>query len=270
MKGDLHVHTNISDSSYNSEETLNMAKENGVTHIGIVNHDTVKGLKEIVDLGIEKGIKVIPGVEISAYDFIHNRKVHLLGYNFNLEGINIRGICEPLLEKRNANSIWQINTLLKDGYEIDIDYIAKKSKNSGVIYKQHIMDALIDKHYTDKIYSDLYRRLFKNAGICANDIEYIDIFKALDAIKRDGGIAIIAHPGQLNSYDIIPELVSRGLDGVEIYHHSHSEEDIRRIRVIGERYGLILTGGTDYHGNYGDSDLRIGDIESPGEFLQVF
>ena len=270
MKGDLHVHTNISDSSYSAEETLTMAKANGVTHIGIVNHDTVKGLKDIVALGVKKGIKVIPGVEISAYDFRNNRKVHLLGYNFNLKGTNIRKLCDPILEKRNANSIWQINTLLKEGYEIDNDYISDKSKISGVIYKQHIMDALIDKHYTNKIYSDLYRRLFKNAGICAKDIEYVDVFKALDAIKMDGGIAVIAHPGQLDSYDIIPELVKGGLDGIEIYHHSHNDEDIGRIKIIAEKYGLILTGGTDYHGKYGDNEIKIGEIESPKEFLQVF
>lgn len=270
MKGDLHVHTDISDSSYNINETLRMAKENGVTHIGIVNHDTVKGLKEIIDLGNEIGIKVIPGIEISAYDNKNGRKVHLLGYDFDLRGENIRKICDPLLERRNSNSLWQIDTLLKNGYELDLDYINKISKNSGVIYKQHIMSALIKNHYTDSIYSDLYRELFKNAGICARDIEYIDVFDALNAIKKDGGIAVLAHPGQLNSYDIIPQLVANGLDGVEINHHSHSEEDVKRIRKIAKEYGLILTGGTDYHGEYGEKKIEIGSIHSPSKYLNLF
>ena len=164
MKGDLHVHTDISDSSYNIEETLTMAKENEVTHIGITNHDTVRGLKEAIDIGKSMGIKVIPGIEISAYDFINNRKVHILGYNFNLNGENIRKICDPILEKRDKNSRWQIETILENGYELDLDYIKEKSSSSNVIYKQHIMAALIKGNYTDKfiqIYIESYSKIME-------------------------------------------------------------------------------------------------------------
>ena len=79
IKADLHVHTEMSDSSFTIEQVLELAKEKGLTHIAITNHDTVKGLKESVELGKEYGITVIPGIEISAYDYKRNRKVHLLG-----------------------------------------------------------------------------------------------------------------------------------------------------------------------------------------------
>lgn len=269
MKGDLHVHTSISDSSFNTEETLKMAKENNVTHIGIVNHDTVRGLKDAIKMGEKLGIKVIPGIEISAYDYKNNRKVHLLGYNFDLEGKNIKEICSPLLERRDENSKWQIRRIMEEGYDLDIRVIKEKSKDSGIIYKQHIMQALIEKHYTDKIYSDLYKRLFKNNGICARDIEYIDVFVALKAIKNDNGIAVLAHPGQLNSYEIIPELVECGLDGIEVNHHAHTEEDKEKVKKYAEKYGLFLTGGTDFHGDYGSIELKIGDIECPKETLKL-
>lgn len=270
MKGDLHVHTSISDSSFNTEETLNMAVENGLTHIGIVNHDTVIGLKEAIDIGDKLGVKVIPGIEISAYDYKNNRKVHLLGYDFDLQGTNIKRLCTPLLEKRDENSKWQIKKLIEEGYELDINYIKEKSRDSKVIYKQHIMDSLIKNHYTDKIYSDLYKRLFKNNGICARDIEYIDVFKALRAIKEDGGIVVLAHPGQLNSYDIISDLVREGLDGIEINHHSHSKEDMIKVKEYSDKYNLLLTGGTDYHGRYGELCMQIGDIICPEETLKIF
>ena len=270
MKGDLHVHTNISDSSYGIEETLNMAKKNGVTHLGIVNHDTVKGLQEAIDMGNFYNIKVIHGIEISAYDFENNRKVHILGYNFDLKGKNIKSICDPLLVRRDENSKWQIKKLIEQGYYLDIQSIKEKARKSGVIYKQHIMEELIEKHYTDKIYSDLYRRLFKNNGICARDIEYIDVFKAVDAIKKDGGKVVLAHPGQLDSYGIIDKLVKKGLDGIEINHHDHTEEDRIKIKKIANKFNLILTGGTDYHGEYGSLPIEIGDIESPREYLSSF
>lgn len=269
MKGDLHVHTNISDSSYSIEETLNMAKENGVTHIGITNHDTVRGLKEAIELGKNIGIKVIPGIEISAYDFKNNRKVHVLGYDFDLKGENIRKICDPLLKRRDENSRRQINALLNNGYELDLDYIKEQSKLSEVVYKQHIMAALIKNNYTDTIYSNLYRKLFKNKGICAMDMQYIDVFEAMKAIQDDGGLVVLAHPGQSNSYDIIPSLVAKGLDGIEINHHSHSEEDIKKVTEFNKKYSLILTGGTDFHGQYGEKAMNLGDIICPKETLSI-
>ena len=143
MKGDLHIHTNISDGSYSAKEVLEMAKKNELTHIGITNHDTVKGLSEAVEMGKEFGIKVIPGIEISAYDFKNNRKVHILGYNFELKGANISKLCNPTLEARNENSMWQMRTLIENGYDIDVKSVQEKSKVGGVLYKQHIMQAYI-------------------------------------------------------------------------------------------------------------------------------
>jgi len=270
MRGDLHVHTSISDGSLNTEETLKLAKKNGVTHLGIVNHDTVKGLKEAIELGNKIGIKVIPGIEISAYDYLNDRKVHILGYNFNLKAENIKSLCKPLLEERNENSIWQYKRLLDEGYDIDFELLKEKSKDSEVIYKQHLMSCLVENHYTDEIYSELYRRLFKNGGVCARDIEYVSAFDAVDAIKKDGGLAVLAHPGQLKSYDIIPQLFSKGLDGIEIIHPSHSEKDMKRIKQIADFNGLILTGGSDFHGAYSESKTDIGELESPEAYLQLF
>ncbi len=269
MKGDLHIHTNISDGSYSTQKVLEMAKKNELTHIGITNHDTVKGLSEAIEMGKKLGIKVIPGIEISAYDFKNNRKVHILGYNFDLHGTNITKLCNPTLEARDENSKWQMKTLIENGYDIDIKSVEEKSKVSGVLYKQHIMQALVEKDYTTKIYSDLYRRLFKNNGICARDIDYVDAKDAVRAIKDDGGLAVLAHPGQLNSYDLIPELVSNGLDGIEVNHISHSDKDVNKINEFSQIYGLFLTGGTDFHGIYGEEDIEIGQILSPSETLKL-
>lgn len=269
MKGDLHIHTNISDGSYSTREVLEMAAKNGLTHIGITNHDTVKGLSEAIEMGKEFGIKVIPGIEISAYDFNNKRKVHILGYNFNLHGCNISKLCNPILQARHENSMWQMKTLIENGYDIDVKSVEEKSKVSGVLYKQHIMQALIEKDYTTNIYSDLYKRLFKNNGICARDINYVDAKDAVRAIKDDGGLAVLAHPGQLNSYGLIPELVSNGLDGIEVNHISHNDKDINKTNEFSQIYGLFLTGGSDFHGIYGKEDISIGSVLCPNETLNL-
>lgn len=269
MKVDLHVHTNISDSSFDLESTIALAKLNGVTHLGITNHDTVEELEEAMEVGKKSGVKIIPGIEISAWDSNTGKKVHILGFNFDFEAANIKKICTPILEKRNKNSLENIEKLINYGYQLNRENIYVRAEKSKVIYKQHIMAELIDKGYTDSIYSDLYKELFKGNGLCASNMEYVDVIEAVKAIKADGGIAILAHPGQLDSYYLIDKLVEAGLDGIEKYHEVHSEEDHRKVDEYCKRYNLITTGGSDFHGTYGTS-TAIGEITTPREFLYVF
>lgn len=254
MKADLHIHTNISDGSDSIDEVVQLAKIHGIKYLAITNHDTVDGLEEAIEKGRKEGIDILPGVEISAYDYKRNRKVHILGYNFDLKGQNIKSLCEPILERRTTNSLEQIEVLRENNYNISVKEVEEKAKGSSCIYKQHIMAVLIDKGYTTEIYSDLYYKLFKNKGICESQIEYVDAFEALEAIQKDGGKTVLAHPGQLDSYEIMKELWDKGLDGIELYHGSHRAEDHVKILEFATSHALILTGGSDYHGSYGQEN----------------
>ncbi len=124
------------------------------------------------------------------------------------------------------------------------------------------MKQLTEASFTSREYINLYKMLFKGNGIAAKDIEYVDVFDAVQAIVADGGLAVVAHPGQLDSYELIPELIEVGLGGIELIHPDHNEEDHRRIKELSSKYNLILTGGTDYHGTFG-TDIKIGDLVSP-------
>ncbi len=250
IKADLHIHTDISDGSFTTEEVIKLAKEKGLTHIAITNHDTVKGLKEAIKLGEKYGVVVIPGIEISAYDNKRNRKVHLLGYGFELEAKNIKRLCDRLLKDRNEMTLKQTEIIKNLGYDISIEDVRKYAKNSDISYKQHIMQVMIDKGYIDEIYSPLYKELFKNSGACNMEVKYIDVYDAIDAIIKDRGIPVIAHPGQLKSYELIQELVDKGLVGIEKYHISNNEEDYKIIDELSKKYNLITTGGSDFHGKY--------------------
>ena len=261
MKADLHVHTNISDGPYDFERTITLAKARGVTHLAITNHDTVKGLIEAIVEGVKQGVTIIPGIEISACDLQSRKKVHLLGYNFDLKGLNIKKLCDPILERRNANSLWQLDSIIKAGIKIDARKVYERSKNSGVIYKQHIKAELVDEN--------LYEKLFKGSGICAREIEYVDMIEAVKAITADNGIVVLAHPGQQDSFEFIPALVEAGLDGIELNHEDNSCKDRLKVMEYANKYNLILTGGSDFHGPYGTS-INIGDIECPSEYHYIF
>lgn len=245
MKGDIHVHTNLSNGSCSIVEVLKKAKEKNIEVVGITNYDTIKELKEAIEIGEELGIRVIPGVEISAYDYELDKEAHILGYNFKLSGENITKLCNKNLKIRNKKSIAKVKALIENGYDITIEEVEEISKESEAIYDEHIMHALRNKGYDEKIYGDLYKKIFKKSKIENKKNRYVDVLEAVKAIKKDGGIAILAHPGEQNNYDIIPRLITVGLNGLEMYHCSHSEEDIEKIRQLSLEFAFILTGGSD-------------------------
>lgn len=251
MKVDLHMHSTYSDGSDTLEAQFQKAKQNGLTHISVVDHDTTAHIQQAKQLARQYGISFIPGIEMSAYDFKRQRKVHILGYDFQENTPNIQALCEPLLQRRHAHSLWQVEQIQQAGYDISVDDAMSYVQEGGILYKQHIMNALTDAPFTSDEYNTLYRSLFKDSGVASGDIEYIDAFKAVEAICADGGYAVLAHPGQLDSFDIAEELVESGLGGIELVHPDHNFEQVARIVKISVKYYLFNTGGSDDHGYYG-------------------
>nr|WP_106782406.1 PHP domain-containing protein [Lysinibacillus timonensis] len=251
MKLDLHLHSTFSDGSDSLESLFEMAKNRGLTHISVVDHDTTLHVRSAKILANKYGITFIPGVEISAYDFKRKRKVHILGYDYHDETPNIDALCKPLLERRHKHSLWQLEQIQRAGFDITLEEVMSYATDGGILYKQHIMNALTDTSFNSEVYQTLYRTLFKGTGVAAGDIEYVDAFQAVKAINADGGYAVVAHPGQLDSFDITEELVSVGLKGIEKVHPDHNLEQADRIVKIANNHNLFMTGGSDYHGRYG-------------------
>jgi fructose-1,6-bisphosphatase/inositol monophosphatase family enzyme/predicted metal-dependent phosphoesterase TrpH len=267
--GDLHVHTSRSDGSYSPKEAVLLAKERGLDYIGIVDHDTTEGLEEAIGLGLRLGVAVVRGIEISAYDFKRGRKAHLLGYNFDPKAEHLRSLCDPLLAARDRRTREQVATLAAAGYPISIEEVEAAAKGAATLYKQHAMSVLVRKGSADSLYGAEYRKLFGPGGICAGDIRYADAFDALRAIHEDGGVAVLAHPGQLDSWELLDELLLANLDGVELYHESHALADHEKVLARVRSWpGLILTGGSDDHGSFGSVNA-MGDIRAPFGALEA-
>jgi hypothetical protein len=268
MIGDLHVHTTRSDGSFSPNEAVFMAESRGLSYIGIVDHDTTEGLDGAVALGLRLGVVVVPGIEISAWDPARKRKAHLLGYRFYSPAPRIKALCDPLLEARDANTRRQVDILARAGWPITFEEVVTAAGPAKVLYKQHLLSVLVRKGVADGIYGSTYHELFGKGGLCAGDIAYVNVFEALRAIHEDGGLAVLAHPGQLDSWELMGELLEAGLDGVELYHESHSPEDHRKVLEAARlRPGLILTGGSDTHGTLG-SEHSMGEIAAPPGALE--
>lgn len=248
---DLHCHTDVSDCSEDVRTVLAKARAHGVTHLAVTNHDTTSGLDDAVEAGALAGVSVVGGVEISAYDFERGRKVHVLGLGLSEESPAVARLCAPILAARRENAEWQVARLREAGWEVDDDALARVSAPSSALYKQHVMAVLTDEPYVSDAYRSLYRSLFKGDGICARDIRYVDARDAVEAIRADGGLPVLAHPGQLDSFDLVPALVECGLAGIERFHHDHGEADVERCALLARAHGLFETGGSDYHGAFG-------------------
>ena len=254
MKADLHIHSTVSDGSDTILDIIRIAKQKGLDAIAITDHDTLSHQNQIPT---DPGIQVISGVEISAVHKKTNTRTHLLGYAIQKPEM-ITALTQPLLEARNRNSEKQVEVLVANGYRIDPDQLARA--DGKYLYKQHIMDWLVSSGQVSELFGAFYHSTFKNGGICAFDIDYLDVFDAVKAIREAGGLAVLAHPGQQQNFWLIPELVAIGLDGLEQNHHANSERDQITIQEFAAAHGLFLTGGSDYHGRYEPQPFGIGDF----------
>lgn len=259
MKADLHVHSDYSDGSRTREEIVGLAAERGITQLAFTDHDTTRGFEEAVSMGVGRGIEVVPGIEISAYDFRENRKVHILGYGYTKTD-ELEELCAPTLARRDANCCRQIRILADMGYRITEE--AVRDYSSGTLYKQHILKYLYDTDQSEKLFGQIYREIFKNGGPCDFDIVYVDAREAVRAVRACGGLPVLAHPGQQQNFSVIPDLVCEGLWGIEKNHPSNSREDRKNIQELAQRYGLFCTGGSDYHGLYEANGADLGDFLS--------
>lgn len=266
MWADLHCHSRYSDGSQTIPELIRLAKERGLDALGITDHDTAAGQAEALEEGLRRGVKIITAIEISAWDRKKGRKIHLLGYGFTPRAPRITELCAPLLKARHENTLRQIKILEEAGYPVTLAEVREEAAGAPTFYKQHIMAVLVKKGLAGHIYAPLYKTLFKGNGICQGDIDYLDVYDALEAVKADGGRAVLAHPGQQDSFYLIPELAKKGLWGLELHHEDNDIRDRIRIKALAGEYNLALTGGSDFHGEYG-SEHGIGDIVAPKSFF---
>ncbi len=254
MKADMHIHSTVSDGSLSIKELIERAKKNGLDAIIITDHDTLSHAGQIPE---HPAVRTEAGIEISAFNYEKNMRVHLLGYNIKRPEY-VTKVVQPTLEARHENSLRQISILNAHGYMIDVNDVHKA--DGKYIYKQHIMEYLVRHEQVPKLFGDFYYNTFKNNGICHFDIQYIPPLTALRAIKEAGGLAVLAHSGQQQNFCLIPELAENGLDGLELHHHSNSAHDRVIIRSYAKKYSLFLTGGSDFHGVYEPYQVDVGDF----------
>lgn len=268
MAADLHCHTKLSDGSVGINEIVLLAARSGISTIAVTDHDTFAGSIRAGIFGGRHGVRVIPGAEFSATDSSTGRKAHILCYLCGNTD-RLEGLCRRMRDERQRAASVMLQKVMKL-YPITAEMVVRRSQGSTGIYKQHIMHALIDAGYADKIYGPVYRQLFQpGTGLAYVPVSYPEVHDVIGQIHDAGGVAVLAHPGEYDSYDLLSQLArDHEIDGVEVWHPKNREGDESLFAGTAREYGLVMTGGTDFHGMYTTEPMPLGTCTTPDDQLQ--
>lgn len=272
MKADLHCHTTISDGSLGISDIIKQADRDDVRYLAITDHDSLASLSRSAVLGKRYNVTVIPAAEFSAFDSARGRKVHILCY-MPEKPDRLEGLCLRTSEGRMKLGK-SIAMRVLEKYPITLESILRYSAGSKAIYKCHIMHALMDYGYTTDLYGDVYDEIFDvKDGLCASQVRqeadfYPDVRFVTTLIKASGGISVMAHPKVYDSMELLEELAAEGaIDGAEVWHSSADEKFRGEVTELAKQYGLLTTGGSDFHGFYNHYAIQIGSNPTPEEEL---
>jgi len=245
---DLHIHSTFSDGVYTPAEIVDLAKSQGVSAIAITDHDTAAGTDEAMRRGAEIGIEVISGIEISSW--YGDISMHILGYRFQHADAKFNSRLKLLQDGREIRNSRIMENLNRLGIRVDIEELLQYSEY-GQTGRPHIARLLVDKGVAKSV--DVAFKHYLGRGAAA----YAERFKfsaqdAIAMIREADGVAVLAHPASLDPSlrsisSLLKDLQKIGLGGVEVYYPSHSQKAVKGLVNLAEDYGLLLTGGSDFH-----------------------
>ena len=258
IAGDLHVHTVCSDGSASVEYILGYAERIGLAYISVTDHDTLSGSDKALKLVRPGGVKVIPGAEISARDERTGRNVHMLCY-YPKDGTGLQSFLDETLARRRQQKLEMAEKISRLYPGFSVEAVEELSDESGAVYECHLMQVLCNLGYTNTAIGPLMEELISSRGSCYVRGSYPSVDKVAEVIKDVGGIAVIAHPEQFDSFDLAEDFARRGLiQGIEVWHPRNSAAARARLREMAGRYRLLETGGSDFHGQYAKRPNPLG------------
>ncbi|MGN0533167.1 MAG: PHP domain-containing protein [Eubacterium sp.] len=268
MAADLHCHTKLSDGSVGIEDLIIIAQKSGIGTIAITDHDCLAGTVRGQVIGKRYGVEIIPGVELSAFDYEAGKKVHILCYLAEKPD-RLEGLCKRTsVARKRAGQIMMLKVAAR--FPVSTDFIISHASGSTNLFKQHIMHALMDAGYTNEIFGDLYHALFSReseTNLLA-PVKYPDVKEVIEEVHGAGGIAVLAHPAFYDNFDEIDKYIEMGIDGIEVWHPSAGDEVIERLSKICKKNKLLMTGGSDFHGIYGGKPVTLGTCTTPDEHIE--
>jgi 3',5'-nucleoside bisphosphate phosphatase len=268
---DLHSHTVYSDGTLTPTGLVRLARTNGIRALAVTDHDHTGGLDEALEAGTRVGLEIIPGIELSV-SHAEFEDIHLLVYYFAWHDPRLLARLEDFRiarETRAERILERINAKLGAEGREPIPYTAVKTQVQGAFGRPHIAAALLERGYVPDM-----NTAFKDYLIPCNVPKYyIPADEALALVRQARGLSSVAHPrfitpDRARLRQVIHELRASGLDAIEAYHSDHYPDDRLYLIRLADQLGMIVTGGSDYHGFKGqsgqpDSGGKLGSLQLP-------
>jgi predicted metal-dependent phosphoesterase TrpH len=248
---DLHCHSTASDGTLSPTEVVELARRSNLSALALTDHDTVAGVPEAAAAAKTLAIDFLAGIEISC-EFPHPGTLHLLGYGVDPESPTLKNLTTTLLagrDNRNPRMVAKLNEL---GMRITMEEVEAEA-GGAVIGRPHMAAVLLRKGYvkSTKEAFDLY---LGTTGKAYVDKERLTPGQAISLVRQSGGLPVLAHPFQLRTTNdaqlerVVKDLVDLGLAGIEVFHSDHDDAWVDKTQSLAKRYGLLQTGGSDFHG----------------------
>lgn len=262
MSIDLHLHTTFSDGLLTPEQLVREALKRNLEAIAITDHDTIDGVPlALKEAKKYRNMEVIPGIELSTE--LDKQEIHILGYYIDFLDVELRKTLFQLQEKRKMRIIKIVNKLKSIGIEISIKEVEHAASGPS-IGRPHVAKVLIEKGYVDTI-EEAFKTYLSKGKLAYVPRAKLTPFNAIDIINKNRGIPVLAHPGLLNNQNIIKDLISYGIRGIEIYHKNHSPAQTTYFSQLALSNNLLLTGGSDCHG---EKPLLLGSLDVPRKYYE--
>jgi 3',5'-nucleoside bisphosphate phosphatase len=265
-RADLHVHSTASDGRYSPAEIVRMAVSAGLTVIALTDHDTVDGLIPALEAAQEfPELMLIPAVELSTDT--SNGEVHVLGYFIDYNNQEFKSSLERMCNSRADRAEKMVAKLKELGCNIDLQRI-KEIAGNGALGRAHIAQALLEKGYIAS-FKEAFTQYIGHDCPAYVGRDKLTPAEAVQLVLKANGLPVLAHPfTSLNPEAVIKELKAVGLVGMEVYYAGYLPAEINILLNMAQKYDLIPTGGTDYHGIDATSDITIGETDVPIHFVE--
>ena len=254
---DLHTHTTASDGSKTPRELVKLAKEAGLTAVAVTDHDNIDGLSEAVQAGEELGICVIPGIELSAK---FERELHIVGLFIDFENEMLVQTIAGLQEFRRKRNDFTLRKLQELGFALSMEEV-RKMATGNVMGRAHFARAMVKQGYVEST-KEAFQKYLGNGRPAYSANQMLTPRECIALIHQSGGLAFLAHCHFLKKEgkdftDLVDELVSYGLDGLEGFYTEYTPEKQKEYLKVCQDKGLLVSGGSDYHGVM-KPDISIG------------
>jgi len=259
---DLHAHSTASDGSRSPADVVREAKRIGLSAIALTDHDTLDGIAEATAMGVELGIRIVPGIELSAVEA--DSETHILGLHLS-DTRSLEADLIGLREMRRSRAARIVKRLNDLGVRIELEAVMQQA-GGGAVGRPHVARAMIAEGWAVD-FRDAFDRYLGNGRPAYVSKERLAVDDAIGLIHRAGGLAVLAHPAHSGTRDRVAMFVAHGIDGVEVRHPSHSSEDIARLGALVDHFSLVPSGGSDWHGASEGARI-LGMMRVPAEWLQ--